>query len=795
MVIRHHPLANCEECPLYTVGKYVPSSGPEKASLAIVGEVPGKQEVRSGKQFVGPTGQLMNIILEHNGIERDECLLTNACSCRPPDAGPPPKAAILACRPRLLEEIGQREATTVIAFGNAATESTLGKSGVTNLRVGPGRFGSLLPGVRIIPTINPAAALRQADQFPNIVADVGKVHYEASEWNTPEYVVADTELDALELLELVDARVAENSEPGEGVLVVDIEVDIEKDTSFDIPAKYGMLCVGIGYAEGRVLVLSEGVMDKESVRDSLGHLLRKYRVVAQNGKFDLKGLYPILGPIELWFDTMLASYVFDERPGVHGLKYMAVEYLGAPQYDEEIKRYVGPGVGYGAIPRDLLYKYNAYDVSCTYSLWRMFEAKFGNDPTGDLRRVHDHLVQASNGLMFVELNGISIDDAYLSELNVQYIDSLHKIEDEMNEVIGSVNYDKRGGINPRSPKQVQAYLADKNIDTGSTDVDHLELILKRKSLPKDEEEVKAFIEVLLRHRTESKTHGTYIKGIKKRMYRGRVYPTFMLHGTTTGRLSCRNPNLQNIPRDSNIRRMFVPSKPENRFLQVDYSQAELRVLSFLARDVYFRDIFNAGDRDLFDDLSEILYPGKTKAGVGAAAWKELRIRVKAFVYGLGYGREAGSIAQEFNIPMSEAMAMKNTFFSTIPEIVAFQDATKEAVLDGKDLVTPWGRHRRFNLITDENRHEVLNEALAFLPQSTASDMCLQAMYWTRKEIRGLGYIRNIVHDSLLVEGHKDDMEELQEIVERNMIKSAETIIGDYVKFAVESKIGTDWGQV
>lgn len=89
----------------------------------------------------------------------------------------------------------------------------------------------------------------------------------------------------------------------------------------------------------------------------------------------------------------------------------------------------------------------------------------------------------------------------------------------------------------------------------------------------------------------------------------------------------------------------------------------------------------------------------------------------------------------------------------------------------------------------------MNEALAFLPQSTASDMCLQAMAWTRVELRGKAFIRNIVHDSILLECKREHVDLVKEVVERNMLESAKTIVGDYVKFAVETTTGNSWGEL
>jgi uracil-DNA glycosylase family 4 len=792
-VTRKHPLAKCEECPLYEVGKYVPSVGPAKAKVAFVGEAPGVNEVTKQEPFSGQSGKLLNKVMGHHGIVREEVFLSNACLCRPPDNSTPPKLAINSCRDRLLSELTDHEVETVVALGNSAAESILGVSGVTKLRVGPGKFTDRLPGVRVIPTIHPAAALRQSDMFPHIVTDVGKVVLQHGVWTPPEYVVLDDVADALAAIDDLGRREDVTD------LVIDIEVDIEKDTAHDHPNQYGMLCVGVCYARGRVAIFTGRVMESGEVRSRLAELLRHKRITAQNGKFDLAGLYPLLGGLELYFDTMLASYTFDERPGIHGLKYMAVEYLGTPQYDDEIKKYVGPGIGYGAIPKDLLYKYNAYDCACTWELKEMFEKKFEGHP--DLRRVHDFLVAASNQLMYVELNGISVDREYLSKLSTEYLQRLDSLEEQLDDIIGKSTFDiklydkARGeGINPRSPQQVKKYLADRGVVVPGTDVDMLTMVAERlQKMSQEEHEVFRFITTLLRHRREAKLYGTYVKGIRKRLYGGRVFPSFLLHGTTTGRPACRNPNLLNIPRESSIRRLFVPSKPDHVFMQTDYSQAELRVLSYLAGDQYFRDIFNAGGRDVFDELSGVLYPGVTKEQVGAARFKDMRVRVKAFVYGLSYGREPYSIALEFGISQKEAETMKANFFEVIPEIVEFQRDIKAKVMNGEDLITPWGRHRRFMLITPENKKNTMNEALAFMPQSTASDMCMSAFVKTRQELKGIGYVRNIIYDAMLVECHQEDVEEVRGIVETNMIEAAKSVVGDYIKFEVDTDVGPSWG--
>jgi DNA polymerase-1 len=424
-----------------------------------------------------------------------------------------------------------------------------------------------------------------------------------------------------------------------------------------------------------------------------------------------------------------------------------------------------------------------------------------------LVELHKFLCLASDQLKFIELNGIGIDLKYNSDLHVTYGASLAILEERIGHAIPdqdkvAARFGWRGGFfNPRSPKQVKEVVKDvfgmklpmkmnqRREYAETTDAEALE-DLADKALGTPAED---FFRRMLEHRREAKLYGTYVKGIRNRVYNGRVFPTFLLHGTTTGRLSCRNPNLQNIPRESSMRKQFVPTKPENVFLEADYGQNELRVLCWLAQDEYLRGVFNDPTRDLFDELTPILY-GRTD-GLNKAQLKELRIRVKAYVYGLAYGREARSIALEFGIPVAEAERGMQEFFRVIPATVAFREKTRRTVLEGNDLITAFGRHRRFMLITNSNKKDVLNEALAFLPQSTASDICLDAFVHLRPALKGKAYIRNIVHDSLLVECHRDMMEEVGTMMNRYMLESAERLVGDYVKFKVDLKAGKSWGEL
>lgn len=790
---KYHPLADCDNCPLALTGTYLGTRAPSHSNydVAMVGGMPNQSEQFRGGFLNTKAGELVRKVFKHHG-ENPKIYYTTAVACRPPENAKINPKAVACCRPRVLHEIEQATAGPVVTLGNEGALSVLGRQGVTSLRVGPAKQSEWISNP-IIPTVSPYLCFSQEARFPDLVTDFGKAYQIPIKFEEPEYTVIDTSVGAIRYL-----RGLLEDLPDE--ITIDIECVLDKETSFGHPERHEMLCVGMQADDHSLAVITANALT-DKVWLLLEELLKKVRIIAQNGKFDLNGIRPYVGKIKLAFDTMLASYALDERGGIHGLKYMAQEYLGAPAYDDEIKKYIGPSRDFSKIPLDILYKYNAFDVYCTYLLSKLLGARLAEQ---GLTHVHDMLVAASNTpLSDIEWNGIGVDVEYLNKLSEEFYWSLLRKEHELSVMAYSVRpegYLKGDGINPNSPMQIKRFLSDCGVQVDSTDEEHLQAILDYQGRfpPKYESVIKKFVAELMLYRKEKKLDGTYVTGVKDRLHNGKIHSSYLLHGTTTGRLSSRNPNLQNIPRKSPIKTMYVPSRPGYVMINTDYSQAELRTLSYFAKDIYFRDIFNDGTRDPFDELVPVLFNGAKKATSNPDVWKEQRTMVKTYVYGLSYGRTEYGIARGFGIPVEVARKHMQSFFSVIPEIVSWQKEVQQKVLDGEDLITPYGRHRRYTLITEENKQNVMNEALAFLPQSTASDMCLTAaidlgarLDANYPEVR----IINLVHDAIMTEAPKELADEIILLTESCMLESAKVVVGDYVKFGVASSIGMNWGEL
>lgn len=797
-----HPLTDCENCPLFGNASFMGYSDPEyKTDFAIVGGKPSATE-KYGYENT-QAGRLLKMVLKHHG-QSPTYYYTPAVLCRPQGEDKIPSKAVIACRPRVIDQLAHATTGPVVTFGNEAAVSVLGRSGVSALRVGPGKRSEWISN-KVIPTVNPYVCMKTEARFPDLVTDIGKIFKNAEQFLEPDYrVIYDHDEAASYILKMANANEIDSKE-----LTLDIECTIDKEDSFGHPEHHGMLCVGIQFDDNNPVVLAEESLT-EDVWLALKVAMSKCDITAQNGKFDLNGMRPYVGKQHLSFDTMLASYCLDERGGIHGLKYMAQEYLGAPAYDDEIKKYIGTERNFALVPKDILYKYNAYDVWCTRLLKKLFKPMLVEQ---DLIRLHDMLCKASDMLMDVEYEGITIDKEYLLKLVEEFDLSIMTKEHFLSVMAYEVNpkgYTRGDGINPKSWMQIKKLFLDLGIRLDSTDEDHMqEVIDYDKKFPIKDDLVRKFATMLLEYRKETKLADTYVTGVRTRLYKNRINSSYLLHGTTTGRLSSRNPNLQNIPRQSPIKKMYVASRPDNRMGNIDYSQAELRTLSYFAKDTYFRDIFNDPTRDVFNELVPVLYPGQSKPVnhpdkckcAECVLWKEERTMVKTYVYGLNYGRTEFGIAKGFGIPVEIAREHMTKFFSVIPEIVNWQKMIRNMVKNGEDLITPFGRHRRYTLITDENIKNIMNEALAFMPQSTASDCCLRAAInlngWIAENYTGdnIPHIFNLVHDSIMVEAHESEIDRVIQQAKTFMIESAEDATEHYVKFAVDYSIGKSWGEL
>ena len=772
----------CEFCPNKDGPCIRPNAPTKKGGLAIVAESPGHQEVRKGQLFVGPAGQVLRKTLTSVGLRSfDDVYLTSALLCLPEGGGKTPRKAVESCAVRLREELRQAEPDIILALGNTSLHAVTGDFNLKITRE-QGRVFKTEYGI-MIPAIHPAMVLRSPGTykgFRNALSYVIKLANGHKPKNPGEskYSVIDSAEKGVRVVQSF-MRMKDH------VFAVDIET-----TGFN-RHKDKIICLGIAWAKNKTVIFP---------REYINLLINLFEqtdktFVWHNGKFDSEFLHHAGIEARVDQDTMLMHYTLNEIKGTHDLEQLATSELGAAPYEHKLKPYLGKGKNYSHIPRKVLYEYLAKDCDYTRQLYFVFKDKI--DSLNDTKNVYNKiLMPASRFLQKVERYGIQVDKTQIrllrSDLEARSEELRQKIAKGVKPVWDPVAYALDMKVkkipeefNPGSPKQL-AWLLYKKI--GLKPPRGMQANTREDTLMALKPRIK-LIDLILELRSVEKQLKTYVIGISNQVQDdGRVHCTYLLHGTVTGRLASREPNMQNIPRDKKIKDIFRAS-PGHIFIEADYKGAELRVLAYLSDDRGLIQIFKDG-RDLHSEVAVAMY--------GEGFTEDQRVRAKAINFGIPYGRGARDIAREFNISVREASDMIMAWFRRFPQAHDYIREVRDAVAAGKVLRSPLGRLRRFGLVSRETIHGQENEASNFAIQSTASDLTLISAMRMQPLLEKIGgHIVNLVHDSILVEVQDTDNRVLaaSKIVTATMVSTPELLLNSKVPFEVELKKGYSWGSL
>lgn len=842
---------HCANCP-YRRQSAVGNDGPPDASLAVIGEAPGRDEIRRGRPFIGRSGDLLTRLLERAGLSRDETFITNALRCQPTDS-PPVPAAIDACSERLWNELTASPRKVTIAFGNSAMRSLTGdhKLKITSERGKPFELEGL--GI-VVPTFHPASVLRNMDEFPKVLADVkyagdlyrNGLHAVKSKGTTRWDLVTERNLKSV--IEFLTRQ---------QFLAADIETGSLREYGAAplglSPRLDDILMLGVGWRKNRVAVFPDEVIIRNGrLRRELRELLEADgpRWIWHNGKYDVQWLRAKGANARCDEDTMLMHYALDEKKGTHSLEQLASDLLGAEDWKYMVRPYTKKARGYERVPRDILYPYAAEDVDSTFQIYQVLSAKLAKSKV--LTHLYrDHLMPASDFLMKLEERGIPMD---LDYMNGKLIPTMQGLADKALETFRSEaapvwnpeQYAVESGaktvpkfLNPGSQPQVLWVMnklgfpiletheialraADRGdpLQTKSSTREARLIrwkqggrvlrrvsrarsdVLAEQPLPgagREDRSAQArhpIIQSLLTYRTASKMLKTFGMGLLNRVEPdGRIHTSYLLHGTETGRLSSRQPNLQNIPtprkREPVAIRASFAAQPGYVFIEFDYSQIELRLLAHFSKDQFLLGVYK-DERDLHTEVAIAMY--------GEEYTEDERMRAKAVNFGIAYGRGADSIADEYGITVEEGQRIIDEWRGRMPQAAAFIRQTRQAVIRGRTMTSVFGRRRRFGVITRDNLNLLQNEGSNFMTQSTASDLTLRSAMAIQRGIEKRGWdahVLNLVHDSILIEARLDQADEIMEFAKATMERVPAQILkpeGGLV-FAASGKMARNWSEL
>ncbi len=543
----------------------------------------------------------------------------------------------------------------------------------------------------------------------------------------------------------------------------------------DIPVIYGIGCL----CDGTCCYI-----DGENADAFIEHLNNSdVRLTGHNLKSDI---YPLmcrgLKNIHISFDTETAEYVIDSSRSNYLLKTLAFEYLHREIPDEkEIFSKTGQidmfGNNQGQFA-DFTAQW-CQSVSELKPVLQSLISKEGLD-----RLYYDIELPLIEVLASMEMYGFRIDSSVLTDIGSEITAKIEVLTNSIYELAGEK-------FNINSPLQLGNILfeklqlpAGKKTQRGySTSAEVLEKL-------KDKHPV---IDQILEYRTLTKLNGTYVEGLLPLIHKdGRLHAHFQQTVTATGRLSCTEPNLQNIPVKTEfgrqIRKAFVPEGQDFILAGADYSQIELRVLAHMSQDDALIEAFNNG-ADIHRSTAARVF------GISAEeVTPEQRSSAKAINFGVIYGMSSFGLASELNISRKEAEKYIDDYFEKHSKVKEFMDHQIEQCRQTGYVKTIEGRKRYIKeingsayMVRQAGERLAMNSPI----QGSAADIIKIAMnkvYRALKEGNFRSRLILQIHDELIIETYADEREQIKALLKENM----ENAVSLTVKMSADVNEGTSW---
>ncbi len=530
---------------------------------------------------------------------------------------------------------------------------------------------------------------------------------------------------------------------------------------------------------------------KEQAYEQLSRIFSDSNVtiIMHNAKFDLKVLYNtgfehVFGGCKL-YDTMVTAWLLNPGRSGYSLEYLGETVLGLKgiEFNDIVKK----GQTFADVPLEQAYRYAAEDADFTYQLGLKLREPFEADKTQTLKKLLMMEMQVLPILTKMELTGIHLDSAELNTYNKELTKQIALVEQNIYKEVGHE-------FNIASPKQLQTVLfEERHLKTGkktktgySTDTSVLEELAAVDPVPR----------MILEYRELAKINSTYVETLPKLTDKeGRIHTDFVQTGTATGRLSCRDPNLQNIPvrteAGRKIRAAFTAPKGKV-LISADYAQIELVVLAHLSADKNMCKAFNDGT-DVHKATAALIYNVPPEH-----VTPEMRRTAKTINFGVIYGMSSFRLANDLGISRTQAAQFIDNYFRMYADVDRFIKETVASAEQTGKVTTIFGRSRPIIGINSRNKVEkAAAERIAVNSpvQGSAADIVKKAMInvtTALEEAKSPAKLLLQVHDELIFECPDD-----QATIDKTI-----ALIKDKMEHAVELNVplrvsieyGKNWGE-
>jgi len=507
----------------------------------------------------------------------------------------------------------------------------------------------------------------------------------------------------------------------------------------------------------------------------------------QNLKFDISVLKwydtEVKGKL---FDTMLAHYLIEPEMR-HNMDYLSETYLNYKPVS--IETLIGKkGKNQGSMRNvniDILSDYACEDADITLQLRNILLPKLKETDTENLfNNIEIPLIPV---LASMEAEGVKLNTEALKDFSIQLADEISNIKKQI--------FEKSGiEFNIASPKQLGEVLFDKLVVTDkpkrtktkqySTGEDVLRKLINKHPI----------IQNILDFRSLTKLKSTYVDALPNLINQrdGRIHTSYNQAVTVTGRLSSNNPNLQNIPirteKGREIRKAFVPRNDDYTLLAADYSQIELRIIAEMSKDEGMMNAF-LNNVDIHSTTASKIYNVPVEE-----VTKDMRRNAKTVNFGIVYGISAFGLSERLNIPRKEAQEIIDQYFDKYPGVKKYMNSTIQFARDNGFVETIMNRRRYLRDINSNNgtvRSFAERNAINAPIQGSSADMIKIAMIsifdeFEKRNLKSKMILQ--VHDELIFDTHKDEIEIVNSIVEEKM----KTAFKMNVPVVVDINTGNNW---
>ena len=537
------------------------------------------------------------------------------------------------------------------------------------------------------------------------------------------------------------------------------------------------VAVGKAACEGKAADFKEILEDQDIIKT--GYDLKFQRNILAHNGIKLRGRFR---------DIELMHYLINPEKS-HKIEILAKSYLNVSLEEQnDVPEQVGALSLFDDIPEEETAPSRTQEAVAAYLLGdRIWEEMEAASLCSLYETMEEPLLKV---LSDMEMEGVRIDTAQLRKYAAGLTAEMNAIQERVREMAGEPD------LNILSPKQIGALIFEKlNLDPKTKPKKGVRYVY-----PTDEDTLSALshkhpiINEILEFRGVKKLLSTYIEPFPTFISpsTGKIHTTFNQALTATGRLSSSKPNLQNIPirteRGKEIRKAFVPSRPDGLIVSADYSQIELRIMAHLSCDTHLISAFRNGE-----DVHSITAAKIFGIDLSDVTADQRRI-AKTANFGIMYGISAFGLSQRLKIGRSEAKKIIEDYFANFPAISSYIEDTLTAARENGYVETIFGRRRYLPDINSRNatvRSLAERNAINAPIQGTSADIIKLAMINVSRRIQEEGLQSRMVlqiHDELVFDAVPQEIDMLQQIVREEM----ENVIELSIPLTVECNYGKNW---